>query len=44
MEWIHAAGCGFAGEDDDETGDGGGTEDGEGEKKVGSGIGWFFLV
>ncbi|KAI5120310.1 hypothetical protein M0805_005814 [Coniferiporia weirii] len=41
VEWHTPAGCGFL--KDDPPSDGGNSEEGE-EKKVGSGIGWFFLL
>lgn len=42
MEWSHPAGCGVGGSND-----GGSGDENKGEEKkerVGSGIGWFFLV
>jgi hypothetical protein len=47
VEWSHAAGCGFIGDEDDDESSGGGSDDkdkGGKQERVGSGIGWFFLV
>jgi autophagy-related protein 27 len=45
VEWSHASGCGFVGNDDSSGGGSGGENKGGGkEESVGSGMGWFFLV